>query len=106
MPYGYRRVDGFDHLHDVAMSNTTKDGGPAFPRPISETQPGMNYRRVPEQSGMSLRDYFAGLAMNGMISNSSVIIQDMDIPRNKEAWNVISKKAYLIADAMLKAREE
>jgi len=44
--------------------------------------------------GMTLRDYFAARAMQGLVSKSSYDFTD------------IAKCAYLIADAMLKAREE
>jgi hypothetical protein len=43
--------------------------------------------------GMTLRDYFAARAMQGLVSKSSYDFTD------------IAKCAYLIADAMLKARE-
>lgn len=41
-----------------------KDGGPAFPRPYSEDE-SVYY---PDQEGMSLRDWFAGQAMQGIIA--------------------------------------
>ena len=43
--------------------------------------------------GMTLRDYFAAKAMQGLVSNG-----ETDSP-------MISKAAYIIADHMLKARE-
>jgi hypothetical protein len=45
---------------------------------------------------MSLRDYFAAKAMNGMLTHESC---------RKEPIHV-SRAAYEYADAMLKAREE
>ena len=62
-----------------------KTGGPAFPK---------NYG-VPHE-GMSLRDYFAGLAMQGLLAADSNNEWDPDIC-------VIL--AYRIADAMLAERE-
>jgi len=45
--------------------------------------------------GMTLRDYFATAAMQGMISSGS------------DVWPItIAEKAYKMADAMLRAREE
>ena len=75
------------------MSN--KDtGGPAFPvHPDMAGQLGC----VPSSSdaGMSLRDYFAAKAMQGMMV-------DVEQPR----CDYIAGAAYKMADAMLKAREQ
>jgi len=48
-----------------------------------------------DQNGMTLRDYFAAKAMQGMMV-------DVHIPD----CNYIAKTAYEMADAMLKARGE
>jgi hypothetical protein len=47
------------------------------------------------QNGMTLRDYFAAKAMQGLIS-----IDDLDMHQDDYA-----RVAYLQADAMMKARE-
>ena len=44
------------------------------------------------QEGMTLRDYFAAKAMQGLIANGAVSPVDA------------AKAAYIVADAMLKAR--
>jgi len=44
--------------------NSINDGGPAFPVPTDPLNPGTN--------GMSLRDWFAGMAMQGMLSNDEM----------------------------------
>lgn len=67
------------------MSNDT-----AFPTDES------NYEKIWSSPGMTLRDYFAAKAMQGMLSNPE--------------WNHWSTEqhteyAYGVADAMLKARE-
>lgn len=70
-----------------------KDGGPAFPCRVSNehfTYPDTQY------IGMSLRDWFAGQAMKGLIID----------PAN---WHVtgdttLGEAAYRLADAMLAAR--
>lgn len=75
------------------------DGGPAFPRPAADvsTCPNMySLHNVPEQQGMSLRDWFAGMALSGYRGSS---------------WHhadseYIVNCAYQDADAMLKARKE
>ena len=64
------------------MSNT---GGPAFP-----CHPGIEN---PIYDGMTLRDYFAGKAMEGLIANNSTDAQE------------IAQAAYIIADAMLERRK-
>ena len=50
-----------------------------------------------EQTGMTLRDWFAGQALAGITGDPSV--EDMD-------QNEIARAAYLYADAMLEARGE
>ena len=65
-----------------------KDGGPAYP---------LLRKGAPDYLGMSLRDYFAGQALTMMRPDTRVgLHNDRD--------NVAST-AYLVADAMLKARE-
>jgi hypothetical protein len=69
--------------------NNTNTGGPAYPAPV--TKPLENY-----YPGMTLRDYFAAKAMQGFCGNAA----------NRDALPVeIAGGAYLVADAMLKARE-
>jgi len=70
------------------MSDNT--GGPAFPT----TKP-LESWGDPNQ-GMTLRDYFAAKAMQGLLSD----------PALKRPWSVFAKDAYDMADAMLKARQE
>lgn len=74
---------------------SAKDGGPAFPRPVSEVH--RSYTMADKgptkaQDGMSLRDYFAGQALLAVISKGF---------GNEVA---ASDKAYRYADAMLAAR--
>jgi hypothetical protein len=57
-------------------------GGPAFPTPAHNLQ----------NDGMTLRDYFAAKAMQGLIANNNIDAQQ------------IAQAAYIVADAMLKAR--
>ena len=67
------------------MSNT-KTGGPAFPR-----------TQWPNETGMTLRDYFAAKALQGMIA--------ADYNLAPEYVPSIAASAYVLADAMLRARE-
>jgi hypothetical protein len=74
------------------MSNTNT-GGPAFPHEYFDKQ--LNQGRV--MHGMTLRDYFAAKAMQGFMANKSNPMHYQ--PEEDAQW------AYMIADAMLKARE-
>ena len=68
---------------------TTNTGGPAFPS--FEFQ--QNYNQMMAVGGMSLRDYFAAKAMQSLVAGNSTDAQQ------------ISQAAYIVADAMMKARE-
>lgn len=70
------------------------DGGPAFPRPYFEHPTNGEYSLA--QEGMSLRDYFAGQALVGIIASEV---------ENRTPSEIVAKRAYELADAMLKARE-
>ena len=83
------------------MSNTNT-GGPAFPDWPESAFPSTFQSISPEPHqihrwGMTLRDYFAAKAMQGMFA-SSLVPQNVT---NEE----LSTEAYNVADAMLKARE-
>lgn len=76
--------------------STKNDGGPAYPVQWMDFQPLTGEQVVREQyPGMSLRDWFAGQALAGCLSNN----QDETAERFAEL-------AYIHADAMLKAREQ
>lgn len=73
------------------------DGGPAFPRPIGgDISSDFN----DSQQGMTLRDWFAGMAMQGLCT-SMVLSPEKETP---EMDKLLAKEAYSVADAMLKAR--
>jgi hypothetical protein len=65
--------------------NNTNTGGPAFPFVCDAD---FDYG-----TGMTLCDYFAAKAMHAIVSNGDVDPQK------------ISQASYIIADAMLKARD-
>ena len=72
------------------MSEPINDGGPVFPTPAG----------VQHNDGMTLRDYFAAAALQGIISDTSV-------PASiKKDGALLSRSAFQIADAMLKAKED
>lgn len=63
-----------------------KNGGPAYPCRISDTL---------ATAGMSLRDYFAAAAMNGICSGNV---------RSEATNRKIAAAAYAMADTMLAER--
>lgn len=73
--------------------NNTNTGGPAFPRHAVFTQ--THGLASIDQEGMTLRDYFASKAMQGLLAGS---LKSSDT-------SLIARDCYAMADAMLKARE-
>ena len=57
----------------------------------------MGYFTTDHAVNMTLRDYFAAQAMQSQIG-------DLDL-RYRESRQVIAERAYLMADAMMKARD-
>lgn len=76
------------------------DGGPAFPGEQAVDGPRDGERRWVQQSGMSLRDYFAGQAL----VMAAVMIQHNGNAFGVEAIPAAADAAYQIADAMLAER--
>lgn len=72
------------------------DGGAAFPR-FEEKE---GWTSIQPTGGMSLRDYMAGQALVGILSNPNAAISSA----LREA-DSMTEAAYMFADAMLKARE-
>jgi hypothetical protein len=69
------------------MTKTKDDGGPAFPSQWDDK----------DNEGMSLRDWFAGQALAGLVRS--------DQPDGFPAWVGHALDAYALADAMLEARK-
>lgn len=67
-----------------------KDGGPAFPYTSAQYQCG--------QEGMTLLDYFAAKAMQGLIADRGA--------DNVEDIHDIASDAYSLADAMIAERSK
>lgn len=74
------------------MSSLKPDGGAAFPRPYSHTMHGGS--SFMDQSGMSLRDYFAGQYLQGVIAHVGFDLGD------------IATSAYAAADKMIAERNK
>lgn len=72
-----------------------KDGGQAFPRAISADAKNSLNHGMP---GMTLRDYFAGQALIGILGSRQGFLIDVGTEDAPE-W------AYQVADAMLAARK-
>lgn len=72
-----------------------RDGGPAFPRSgeTADCEP---------QDGMSLRDWFAGMAMQGLIAAGAHTPEDVTAKFTDE---LVASWSYSQADAMLAERE-
>lgn len=83
-----------------------KNGGPAFPSPVPlysrTTQNGLEITSSIDACGMSLRDYFAAAAMQGIIASGRTIPSAVE---NGCQAEIDARTAYFFADAMLAARE-
>jgi hypothetical protein len=80
------------------------NGGPAFPESdVMALDPRNTAEMVSLAHGMTLRDYFAAKAMQGMLCNGFVPSLSQDA--NRPHYNY-AKHAYAIADAMLEARKQ
>lgn len=77
--------------------STINNGGSAFPQDIGWVSPNQHVQYRGPQGGMTLRDYFAAKAMQGLIASNDEGAGDRieDVPGY----------AYVIADAMLEARK-
>lgn len=88
----------------------TDDGGPAFPRPISEDRTHGDLfdgnDMVPAQNGMSLRDWFAGQALAGADMGQELGESVFDPIQLKHFAERMAHDCYVMADAMLVARKK
>jgi len=71
---------------------------PAFPRPFSlDTREAFDDSIAhPAHTGITIQDYFAAKAMQGMLAEPSL----------KATPEEFAQRAYIMADAMIKARSE
>lgn len=74
------------------MSDQIKDGGPAFPGDDGWTDRGTHYH------GMSLRDWFAGMALQGAMPSYRRGDCEVDM-------QALAKTCYKFADAFLEERK-
>lgn len=73
--------------------NEINTGGPAFPT----NRINMHGEVVPDEEGMTLRDYFAAKALMGFCTTIGQVT-------GEPFWGAIATDAYKMADAMLKER--
>ena len=76
------------------MANLKPDGGPAFPKPFSTDEHKDQCNVGYEEQGMSLRDYFAGQAMAGLLAEHAGAKSER-----------IAGYSYELADEMIEARD-
>lgn len=78
------------------MTQATNDntGGLAFPSHGSMGEVA--------QEGMTLRDYFAAKAMQAVMTDW---MQSFDVFQDADTAECIARDCYIVADAMLKARD-
>ena len=76
------------------------NGGPIAPTMITRQRIApdtISESRMDVEGGLTIRDWFAGMALQGMNANPSL---------DKSATKEIAREAYSMADAMLDARKE
>lgn len=85
------------------------NGGPAFPADPSWLDPRTRDESRQQAHGMSLRDWFAGKALAGLMANPGGPIQ----ANGMSGWGLtncdvsaVAKYCYALADAMLAEREK
>lgn len=96
------------------MENEKDDGGPAFPIPIAAQSSGGIYNTLQQSSGklggMSLRDWFAGMALQGLCSNEKFMRDQLNEWLRMENGSPDLLRAshvstcYQFADAMIAER--
>lgn len=81
------------------------DGGTAFPRIDAVETGDYGRQHVISTPGMTLRDYFAGQALTGMLAYPGEVDRASYHEQEQSAAGVAAT-AYCIADAMIEAREQ
>lgn len=86
-----------------------KDGGPMFPSPdiISSMPEGTGFRTIrTPQPGITVRQWYAGMAMQGIVSNKDLCLAITQEVGDEYMGAGVAKAAYEFADAMLAEREK
>jgi hypothetical protein len=77
--------------------------------PVHPTTWDSSYNSVMQtENGMTLRDNFAGLAMQGMIQDSALreLFANKGNIKDVSWMDIMAENAFFIADSMLKQREQ
>jgi hypothetical protein len=94
------------------MIDIKKDGGPAFPfNKPDENRAGFESEILAAKhfGGMTLRDWFAGMALCGLATNQEILLRNTEMIEHfgtNGIDNLQANKAYRLADAMIAAREK
>ena len=91
----YRANAGTFNIEELFVSNTNT-GGPAFPQNTKLVHAAGQEVHQGFMGGMTLRDYFAAKAMQGILAKWGTGLPPSDMT---------VEASYAYADAMLKARE-
>lgn len=93
----------------------TKDGGYAFPRQLKQVENSMEFERseLAAQTGMTLRDYFAGQVLasvaaeliKAMSTSEKTWIGEAADELDTDSDTYIADCCYDMADKMIEARE-
>lgn len=93
------------------MSDSTQDGGPAFPiQGFCADASGALAGTVVNAAGMTLRDYFAAKALQGIVTagmfnqEAEDMMKKVGIQGADKVENFVAFMAYGFADAMLAER--
>ena len=82
------------------------DGGPAFP--YAQRLPSGNIDTVHQNPGLSIRDWFAGMALQGLLAGRHTVkamVTGITTPNRDMSQDEVSEWTYSYADAMLIARQ-
>jgi hypothetical protein len=92
------------------MSDTKETGDAAFPFWDMTFNSEPDLFSAGTSQGMTLRDHFAGLAMQGTLANEArlaIIMKADGLPSDAlEMQDRLARRCYSMADMMLKAREQ
>jgi len=87
------------------MTTKPNDGGPAFPGGPTggeyRGEDGYVYHQFSPSTGMSLRQWYAGMAMQGLLSNPTIGLEP-----TTDTIPAVVKQSFNIADAMLSEGKE
>ena len=82
----------------------SEDGGPAFPSHIEHDVSGSPCGQWCHLQGMSLRDWFAGMALAGIkLRANDDVVEGASLD---EAARQVALGAFAVADALLRQRQE